>query len=62
MKKELNQQLIFGAILKIWKAESSSQIGLSFLPDVCQLSSRKNDVGSREFFRRKFFWENGRSG
>ena len=41
---------LFCAILKIWNAKSSSQIGAFFLPDVCQLSSRKNDVGSREDF------------
>ena len=31
-----------------------------FLPDVCQLSLRKNDVRSREFFE-KFFCQNGQN-
>ena len=42
--------LLFCAILKIWEVKSSSQLRAFFLPDVCQLSSRKNDVGSLEEF------------
>ena len=36
-----NYDFLFCAILKIWKAKSSSQIGAFFEPNVCQMSSRE---------------------